>query len=547
MSLFSLAHAREILSAMLEGSDAHSDAQTLDTHTANDSVQVLRDLLERMQAEIKFQQTKIEALNFEIARLKRWRFGSSSESLATSTQAVLFDAIVLDTALEDRAAQDEVKPPSAVPSSPKRQAIRQALPASLPRIERHHEIEATHCACGQAFKRIGEEVSEQLDCVPAQFFVLRHIRGKYACACCQTIAAAPMPAQIIDKGIPAPGLLAQVVVAKHDDHLPLYRQTEIYARSGVHIPRSSMAQWVGICGVRLTPLAEALRGYILKHSVIHADETPVALLAPGKGKTKRAYVWVYRTTNFVTINGKGRAVLFDFTPSRAGEHPRRVLQGFAGTLVTDDYSGYHASHSQGLTAALCWAHARRKLFEAHELNGSEIAGQAVAQIARLYEIERLGAELEPQARWLLRQQRAKPIADALHAWLTAQRHTLAKADVTAKAIDYSLSNWRALTRYLDDGNVPIDNNAAENAVRPLVVGRKNWLFVGSQQAGERAAVVMSLIESAKLNGHDPWAYLKDVFERLPTLKQRDLAQLLPHNWWPASDAAAPTTMLAAAA
>ena len=348
-----------------------------------------------------------------------------------------------------------------------------------------------------------------------------------------------MPAQIIDKGIPAAGLLAQVVLAKHDDHLPLYRQTEIYARSGVHIARSSMAQWVGICGVRLAPLTDALREFILGHSVIHADETPLALLAPGRGKTRRAYVWVYRTTNFVAQ----RAVLYDFTLSRAAEHPRRVLEDFSGTLVTDDYSGYHALHAQGITAALCMAHARRKLFEAHKLNASPIAGQAVALIAKLYEVEREARDLEPEVRLLLRQQRSRPVADALHAWLTTQRQTLARADATAKAIDYALSNWRALTRYLDDGNVPIDNNAAENAVRPLVVGRKNWLFVGSQQAGERAAVVMSLIESAKLNGHDPWAYLKDVFERLPTLKQRDLAQLLPHNWRPAGGNATPTTTL----
>jgi len=526
-----------MIAAMLEG----ADAQTLDTLSADDVVLVSRDVLERMQAEIKFKQTKIEALNFEIARLKRWRFGSSSESLDTTTQAVLFDRILADTALEDRAAEQETKPQPAAPTPPKRQAVRQALPANLPRIERHHEIDQTHCECGQPFKRIGEEVSEQLDCVPAQFFVLRHVRGKYACACCQTIQAVPMPAQIIDKGIPAPGLLAQVVVAKHDDHLPLYRQEEIYARSGVHIPRSSMAQWIGICGVRLAPLADALKEFILSHSVIHADETPVSLLAPGKGKTKRAYVWVYRTTNFVTQ----RAVLFDFTTSRAGEHPRRVLHGFAATLVSDDYSGYFGLQAQGVTAALCWAHARRKLFEAHKFNGSEIAGRAVTLIAKLYEIEREAREFEPEARWLLRQEHSRPIVQALHTWLTEQRQKLANADVTAKAIDYSLSNWRALTRYLDDGNVPIDNNAAENAVRPLCVGRKNWLFVGSQQAGERAAVVMSLIESAKLNGHDPWAYLKDVFERLPTLKQRDLAQLLPHNWRPASDAATPNTTPAA--
>jgi hypothetical protein len=339
---------------------------------------------------------------------------------------------------------------------------------------------------------------------------------------------------MIDKGIPAPGLLAQVVVAKHDDHLPLYRQTEIYARSGVHIPRSSMAQWIGICGVRLTPLADALKEFILGHDVIHADETPVSMLAPGKGKTKRAYVWVYRTTNFVAQ----RAVFYDFSTGRGGENARRVLQGFSATLVSDDFSGYHALQNQGVTAALCMAHARRKLFEAHQFNGSEIAAQAVALIAKLYEIERDARELQPEARRLWRQQHAKPVAEALHAWLSEQRQKLAKADVTAKAIDYALSNWRGLTRYLDDGQVPIDNNAAENAVRPLALGRKNWLFVGSQQAGERAAVVLSLIESAKLNGHDPWAYLKDVFERLPTLKQRDLAQLLPHNWRPPGHALA---------
>ena len=513
-----------------------SAAQTCEAQTADDAVVLISRLaLDRMQAELRFEKTRNEALNFEVARLRRWRFGSSAESLDTSTQAVLFDRIVVDTALEDRAAEEQSKPAPAAPPTPaKRKAVRQALPASLPRIDHHHEIEHTHCACGARLERVGEDVSEQLDCVPAQFFVLRHIRGKYACACCQTIQAAPLPAQIIDKGIPAPGLLAQVVVAKHDDHLPLYRQEEIYGRSGVHIARSSMAQWVGVCGVRLTPLAEALKDFILSHSVIHADETPVSLLAPGHGKTKRAYVWVYRTTNFVAQ----RAVLFDFTTSRAGEHAQRVLQHFGGTLLSDDYSGYFALQAQGVTAARCWAHARRKLFEAHQFNGSEIAAQALTLIAKLYEVERDARELQPQARWLLRQQRSRPVVDALHRWLSEQRQRLANADVTAKAIDYSLSNWRALTRYLDDAQVPIDNNAAENAVRPLCVGRKNWLFVGSQQAGERAAVVLSLIESAKLNGHDPWAYLKDVFERLPTLKDRDLAQVLPHNWRPAGGSAA---------
>jgi transposase len=519
-----------------------SDAPTLDTTPASDSVLVSRALVERLQTQIKFEQTRNEALNFEIARLKRWRFGSSAESLDSSTQAVLFDAILVDTALEDQAARNEAAPPPAAPRV-KRKPVRQALPANLPRIDRHYDNAATHCACGQAFKRIGQEISEQLDCVPAQFFVLRHIRGKYACACCQTVQAAPMPAQMIDKGIPAAGLLAQVAIAKVDDHLPLYRQSEIYARSGVHIPRSSMAQWLGICGVRLQPLAAALKDFILGHDVLHADETPVALLAPGRGKTKKAFVWVYRTTNFVAQ----RAVLYDFALSRSGEHPQRVLGAFGGTLVSDDFSGYHALHRQGIRAAFCMAHARRKLFEVFELNGSKIAGQAVALIAKLYEIESEVREFGNEDRLLARQQRSKPVADALHAWLTTQRQLLAKADATAKAIDYSLSNWPALTTFLGDGAVPIDNNAAENAIRPLAVGRKNWLFVGSQLAGERAAVLMSLIESAKLSGHDPWAYLKDVFERLPTLKDRDLAQLLPHNWRPASATVVEPATVAAAA
>ncbi len=526
---------------MLEAPATPTPDTSPDTQPMGDSVLESRQLIARLQAEVKFERTRNEALNFEIARLKRWRFGSSAESLDTSIQAVLFDAILADTALEDEAAKNDAAAPPAAPRI-KRKAVRQALPAGLPRVDRHYDIGATHCACGQAFKRIGEEVSEQLDCVPAQFFVLRNIRGKYACACCQTIQAAPMPAQMIDKGIPAAGLLAQVAIAKVDDHLPLYRQTEIYARSGVHIPRSSMAQWLGICGVRLQPLAAALKEFILGHDVLHADETPVALLAPGRGKTKKAFVWVYRTTNFVAQ----RAVLYDFTLSRSGEHPRRVLEAFSGTLVTDDFSGYHALHTRGITAAFCMAHARRKLFEVFELNGSPIAGQAVALIAKLYEIEREVKEFSNEDRLLVRQQRSKPVADALHAWLTTQRQLLVKADATARAIDYSLSNWPALTTFLGDGAVPIDNNAAENAIRPLAVGRKNWLFVGSQLAGERAAVLMSLIESAKLNGHDPWAYLKDVFERLPTLKNRDLAQLLPHNWRPINAIIEPGTGAAVA-
>lgn len=507
----------------------------------SDTGRMAIELIEQMQGDLLHKQTKIDALTFELARLKQWKFGRSSERQDSDKQTVLFDPIIADTALEDQAAREQAEAsgqaPTAKPAS--RRPVRQALPAALPRIEHRHEPESTVCSCGQPLKRIGEEISEQLDCVPAQFFVNRHIRGKYTCACCQTLQTEPMPAQMIDKGIPAPGLLAQVVVAKHDDHLPLYRQEEIYARSGVHIARSSMAQWVGLCGLRLQPLVQALHHYILSQDVVHVDETPVKLLAPGKGKTDQAYLWAYRTTNFIAQ----RAVLFDFCTSRAGEHPRRVLKGFDGTVLCDDFSGYNALFAQGITEAGCMAHCRRKLFEAHKLNGSRIAAQAVDLIAKLYVIEDEAKNMTPQARQQLRQQRAKPITEALHTWLVEQRQRLVKADATAKAIDHTLGRWPALMRYLDDGNVPIDNNAVENAIRPFVLGRKNWLFVGSKEAGERAAAILSLIESAKLNGHDAWAYMKDVFERLPTLKDRDLHTLLPHNWSPHAPSAAPRVLV----
>ena len=486
------------------------------------AAQYARTVIAQMQADLKFQQTRIAALSLELARLKQWRFGQSSESL-DSPQGELFDAktqalLEQEEQAEDRAAEQERRDPS------KRRPKRQPLPGQLERIEHRYEIDSGLCPQGHTLSRIGQEISEQLDCEPTRFFVHRHIRGKYACACCQTVLAAAMPAQIIDKGIPAPGLLAQVVLAKLDDHLPLYRQEEIYRRSGVHIPRSSMAQWVGVCGVRLEPLAQALKDHLLAQPVLHADETPVAELAPGTGKTHRAYVWVYRSA-------LTPAVVFDYCASRAGAHARDFLQDWSGTLLTDDFSGYKALYAQGqVVEAGCWAHVRRKFFEAHKLVGSAIAQEALARIGALYAIEQTLREHPPDGRAALRQQRSLPLLDALHAWLVEQRQLLAKADATARAIDYALGRWRALCVFATDGRVPIDNNAVENAIRPLALGRKNWLFVGSPQAGSRAAVLMTLIESAKLCEVDPWAYLKDVLTKLPTWPNSRLGELLPHNW-----------------
>jgi transposase len=536
----------------------HSDdLQPLDALSGEQAMLHARQLIERLsaqiqteqaqrrieQAQLKFEQTKNAALTFELARLKQWRFGSSSESM-DAQQSQLFEAkdiqvLVAESKAEDNAA-DAARKLAASTRRAVGQAKRQALPSGLERIEHHYEITPAVCSMGHSLARIGQEISEQLDCVPAQFFVHRHIRGKYCCPTCQTITAASMPAQIIDKGIPAPGLLAQVIIAKHDDHLPLFRQEEIYRRSGAFIARSSMASWIGQCGVQLEPLAQALRQYVLSCAVIHGDETPIKLLNPGAGKTHQAYAWVWRTSDLETrsstdteLEPRGRAVIYDFCLSRGGEHARKMLQDFSGVLVTDDYSGYKALYAAGkVIEAGCWAHARRKFFEAAKLNKSEIAQEAVQRIAQLYEIEREVQTLSAAQRLAMRRERSSPMLAAFKVWLLAQRVQLVNADVTAKAIDYTLRRWQALTVHLQDARIPIDNNAVENAIRPIALGRKNWLFVGSQQAGERAAVLMSLIESAKLNGHDAWAYLKDILTKLPTWPNSRLGELLPHRWQP---------------
>ena len=389
------------------------------------------------------------------------------------------------------------------------------------------------CGCGCQMKRIGEDVAEKLDYQPGVFTVQRHVRGKWSCGHCRKLVQAPVPAHVIDKGIPTAGLLAQVLVAKYADHLPLYRQEGIFARAGLALPRSTLAQWVGICGVQLQPLVDALKQEVLSHAVLHADETPVAMLSPGKGKTQRSYLWAYAPGAFEPL----KAVIYDFADSRAGAHARAFLGDWKGKLVVDDFAGYKESFAQGVIEVGCMAHARRKLYELHAANGSPVAEQALLQIGKLYAIEADARELPSADRLQLRQAMGLPIADRLHAWMQAQRALATDGTAIAKALDYSLRRWEALTRYLHDGQLPIDNNWIENQIRPIALGRSNWLFAGSLRAGKRAAAVMSLIQSAKLNGHDPWAYLKDVLERLPTLLARDLPTLLPHNWRPPGAAA----------
>ena len=505
--------------------------------------ELTRELLARTERdgrEIGWRDAKLDKLTFEIAQLKRMKFDRSSEQLSAEQRALFDEAVDGDIAAIDEqlAALQATLPPK--PEDEKKTPKRKPLPERLPRRDVHHEPEDTTCGCGQAMKRIGEEISEKLDYTPGVFTVERHVRGKWCCAGCPALTQAPVPAAVIDKGIPTAGLLAHVLVAKHADHLPLYRQEAIFGRAGLAIPRATLGAWVGQCGARLEPVAQALKAELLRCQVLHADETPVAVLAPGKGKTQRAYLWAYAAARSEPI----KAVVYDFAPGRSGAHARAFLgheperqerdqPPWTGHLVCDDFSGYKALFELGVTAVGCMAHARRKFVELHTANKSSIAGAALQLIGELYQVERdIDGLADLGERLAQRRSRSAPVAKALHDWLIAHHAKVPGGTATAKAIDYSLNRWEALTRFLDDPRLPIDNNHHEQQIRPWATGRKNWLFAGTLAAGKRAAAITSLIQSAKLNGHDPYAYLKDVLQRLPTQRASEIAQLLPHRWAP---------------
>lgn len=490
------------------------------------SEEEVRKLAARLMVEVRTKQTLIDKLTHENATLKRLKFAATSEIYTGEQQRLLFETLDMD--MEAVSLEIKKLAPPAAGTRDKQQPKRTPLPPTLPRKDIHHEPASTVCRCGCQLQRIGEDIAEKLDYQPGVFTVERHVRGKWACRQCETLVQAPVGPHIIDKGIPTAGLLAHVLVAKYADHLPLYRQSDIFERAGLGIADSTLAQWVGQCGVQLQPLVEALREVLLKQTVLHADETPVQMLKPGNGKTHRAYLWSYCSTAFDPM----KAVVFDFAESRGGRHADAFLSTWRGTLVCDDYSGYKALFRQGVTEAGCMAHARRKFHELWANHSSQIAEEALKLFGVLYEVERAAQDRDADQRYEMRQQQARPVADTLHAWLLAQRQRVPDGGATARAIDYSLGRWGALTRYLDDGALPIDNNWVENQIRPIATGRKNWLFAGSLRAGQRAAAVMSLIHSARLNGHDVYAYMKDILERLPTQPASRIGELLPHCWEP---------------
>lgn len=480
---------------------------------------------------------KLAKLTQEMALYRRWRFDRRNEQLSEQQRALFEEGLDEDLA----AMQTELQhlEPVATNSAVRRQPKRLALPAELPRTEILHEPESTVCGCGCALKRIGQDVSEKLDYTPGVFSVERHIRGKWVCSHCQSLTQAPVAPHIIDKGLASTGLLAQVLVAKYADHLPLYRQEQIFSRAGLAIARSTLAQWVGSCGVALAPLAQALRHAVRAHEILHADETPVQMLKPGNQKAHRAYIWAYSPGQFESL----RAVVYDFTESRSGKNAQDFLGNWRGQLLVDDYVGYKPILAQGITELGCMAHVRRKFHDLYQTNASPIAQQALLLIGHLYGIEQETRDLTPDQRKAIRQAKAKPIIDRLHGWMLLQKSKATDGTAIAKALDYTLKRWPALIRYLNDGRIPIDNNHIENRIRPIALGRNNWLFAGSLRAGKRAADIMTLIQSAKLNGHDPYEYLKDVLTRLPTHPNKDINALLPQHWKPTAAHPAPLSAI----
>jgi transposase len=502
-------------------------------------IQALIEQAERDARLIQSKDIKIAALTHELAYYKRIRFSTKSEALAPLQRDVFEEAWNTDiSAIDAEVEQLQDASPCLTVARPKRpRASRQPLPAHLPRIEHRHEPESGTCGhCGRELVKIGEDVTEQLDVEPAKFLVHRHIRPQYACRSCETITAAPIPPAVIDGGMAAVGLLTWVMISKFLDHLPLYRLEQIAARDGVTLSRSTLADWVGRLGVALEPLADRLAWHLLQRDCLHADETPVPQLDPGSGKTKKAYLWAYRSND---LQPGPKILVFDYQAGRSGRHAGQFLGDWQGHLVVDDYAGYkalfaaaraHPEDQRRLEPCIelaCWAHARRKFFDLFQASQSPIAHEALNRIAGLYAIEAEGQGLSTAQRQALRAEKTLPTLAAFHDWLQQTRLRTAPGSATAKAIDYSLKRWAALTCYAETGDLPIDNNPIENSIRPIASGKKNWLFAGSERAGQRAAVIQTLLGTAKLNGLDPAVWLKDILEKLPTWPNSRIDELLP--------------------
>lgn len=482
----------------------------------------------------------IEKLKAQLAALRRARFGRSSEKLDHEIEQMELQLGELEEGqAECDARQAVIVAPQAESAAPQKRTppVRKPLPSHLPREQVLHEATCQCPNCGSTrLTLVGTDEREVLDYVPSHFKVIVHVRPKMSCRDCETITQEPMPSLPIEKGMPSPGLLAHVLIAKYDDHLPLYRQSEIYAREGVELERSTLADWVGKMGFLLTPLAEAIGAHVRAGQTIHADDTPVPVLDPGRGATKTGRLWVAVRDERSYGSSAPPAVIYRYAPDRTAQQAKALLQGCSGYLHADAYAGFKPLYepdpktgNDPLLEVACWAHARRKIYEVHAATASPAAHELLERMGELFAIEATIRGHAPEARLRARQAQAVPKLAALKIAFEATLGKISGKSSLAQALRYALSRWPSLTRYTTDGRLEISNNAAERAIRPLAVGRKNWLFAGSDTGGQRAATIYTIIETAKLNGLEPEAYLRDIITRIADHPMKKLHELLPWN------------------
>jgi len=489
------------------------------------------------ESEAKHRALLIEKLKYTIAKLRHEKFGQSSERGAILEQLELQlaelqeDASAAETTAQLAAAEAKI----AVRSFERRMPARRPLPAHLPRERIIYPAPAACPCCGGVLHKIGEDVTETLELVPRHWKVLQHVREKFSCRSCESITQPPAPSHPIARGRAGPRLLAHVLWSKYCLHLPLNRQSAAYAREGIELDVSTLADWVGACAATLMPMVEAIRAHVFAAERIHADDTTVPVQAKGKCRTGRLWTYVRDDRPFGSRAAPAAALFY--SPDRGGEHPKQHLANYVGLMQADAYAGfnklYQASRKPGLIVeAACWAHARRKFFDLARLKKAPIAIEAVERIDALFAVEREINGMLPQERLAVRHERSRPLVAELEVWLREQRAKLSSKSETARAIDYGLKRWVSLTRFLDDGRLCMSNNAAERSLRCVAVGRHNWTFAGSDEGGRRAAAMYTLIETAKLNDIDPQAWLADLLARLLDYPAKRISDLLPWNWRP---------------
>jgi transposase len=489
-----------------------------------------------VEADARHRNLLIEKMKYTIAKLRHEQFGQSSERGAILEQLELQLADLEEDASEAEAAAQIAAAAAKVEvrSFERRKPARRPLPEHLPR-ERIIYPAPTACPCcgGGVLRKIGEDVTETLELIPRRWKVIQHVREKFSCRACEKITQPPAPSHPIARGRAGSLLLAHILYCKYGLHLPLNRQSAAYAREGIELDVSTLADWVGAAAATLMPLVEAIKAHVFAAERIHADDTTVPVLA--KGKTRTGRLWTYVRDDRPFAGPEPPAAVFFYSRDRDGEHPGQHLASYAGLMQADAYAGfnrlYEPSRKPGpIVEAACWAHARRKFFDLARLNKAPIAFEAVERIDALFDIEREINGKTPSQRVQVRAERTRPLVIELETWLREQRAKLSRHSDTGKAINYSLNLWTALTRFLDDGRLCMSNNAAERAVRCIAVGRKNWTFAGSDAGGRRAAAIYTLIETAKLNDIDPQAWLADVLARLNDHPAKQIGELLPWNW-----------------